>query len=206
MGAVDTLVDVVDKFGVLQAIKSKLVRQPDPAAEKLAVVLEEVSKVYGALDSELSKFLSISFDESGSPEENDPERGLLTELEGAGIQARVGRARGHCKKIGNIYQKYLLPWFDRVLPPPDREQMQDLFLSLDEFDGQMMMAIGEVAGWLADEAKVTLDLADAGNYVGANDRVRKARGEILPKRRAISAAMSRLYDLQADFVEASGVV
>lgn len=38
-GAKD-LVDVADKLGILQAVKGKLVRQPDPAAEKLITTFE----------------------------------------------------------------------------------------------------------------------------------------------------------------------
>jgi hypothetical protein len=36
------LVDISDKLGIIQAVKSKLTSQPDPAADLLVAVLEEV--------------------------------------------------------------------------------------------------------------------------------------------------------------------
>lgn len=40
------LLDVADKLGIIQAVKGKLVKQPDPAADKLVTALEELSKIH----------------------------------------------------------------------------------------------------------------------------------------------------------------
>lgn len=47
MFGADKLVDTADRLGVIDAVKTKLVKQPDPAAAKLVTVLEELSKIYG---------------------------------------------------------------------------------------------------------------------------------------------------------------
>ena len=41
----DKLVDTADGLGAIEAVKRKLVKQPDPAAAKLVTVLEELSKI-----------------------------------------------------------------------------------------------------------------------------------------------------------------
>jgi hypothetical protein len=206
MIGVDILVDIADKFGAIQAVRSKLIKQPDPAADKLVAALEEVSKIYTAIESELSRYLAISFDATEAAEDRKQERAGLIELEGGEIKARMGKARGHCKKILNIYHQFLSPWFHNVLYPHEADMMRDLFLSLDEFDGQMLNAVDQLADWLADEAQATLDLVDEGKFEEANQRVRRARKQIFPQRRAISDAMRTLLDLQAEFIGVSGAV
>ncbi len=51
----DDLVALADKLGVIHAVKDKLVKQPDPAADKLITALEELAKVFEALNTEISK-------------------------------------------------------------------------------------------------------------------------------------------------------
>jgi hypothetical protein len=106
--------DTCDRIGAIDAVKRKLVKQPDPAAAKLVTVLDELSKVYGAMEDELTTYLSLFFDDTDM-KQLARERAALAKLEAGAIRARMGEARGRCSKIWNIYMRYLTPWFDRVL-------------------------------------------------------------------------------------------
>jgi hypothetical protein len=197
------VVDLAEQFGVLQAIKGKLIRQPDPAADKLVVVLEEISKIYGAIEAELVKYLSLSFAAGEDPRE---ERTVLLTLEGGQVSARINEARGHCHKIENIYLRFLDPWFGRVLSPAEQEMTRELFRRFGQSDWMMVDDLQKVGAWLANEATETLNLVDAGALDDANKRVRAARKELLPVRQALGKAMGDLRQLQAEFIQASGTV
>ncbi len=58
-----TLLDIVGKLGILGAVKDKLLHHPDPASDKLVQVLSEIKKTYLALDTAITKYLSLSFDD-----------------------------------------------------------------------------------------------------------------------------------------------
>lgn len=64
-----SLLDIADKTGALEKVKSKLIMQPDPAAEKLDTVLDEILKVYASIQLELPQYLSLWFDPGASKEE-----------------------------------------------------------------------------------------------------------------------------------------
>jgi hypothetical protein len=197
------LFDIADKFGIFQSVKDKLLRQPEAAADKLVAVLGELSKIYGACDAELLRFLSLAFDPAGGIAE---ERATLLTLEGGQLWTRTSEARGHCHKIWNIYDRYLHRWFNKVLNPSEATSMENLFKGLTYADSQMELAIRELTNWLTAKAGETLNLVDAGRYDEANQLVKAARKEILPTRQAISKAMSSLLQLQAEFIAASGTV
>jgi hypothetical protein len=198
-----SLISLADKLGALRAVKDKLLRQPDPAADKLVAVLGELSKIYNAIDGELVRYLSLHFDPAVDLAE---ERARLLTLEGGQIQTRVNEARGHCHKIGNIYQRYLSRWFHDALTPAEADLLDQIFRDFTYADNSMLYALHELTTWLTQEASQTLTHVDAGELGEANRRVRAARQEILPARRAIGRAMSDLLDLQAEFIEAAGTV
>ena len=206
MIGIDSLVDLADKLGVVGAVKDKLIKQPDPASDKLVTALEELAKVFEALNSEISRYLSVTFYEGQAFKERAEERAHLVELEGGQIGARMARARGHCKKIINIYDKYLTTWFDNVLSQKESHDMGVLFEALAESDAHMIDAIDEVAGWLSQQAESTLNLVDNDEFERAEEEVRKARAQILPKRKAIAKALNSLFELQSEFIGISGAV
>jgi hypothetical protein len=195
------LLDIADKLGLLDGVKKKLFRNPDAAADKLATVLDELSKIYSTLESELVRFLSLYFEPAGNLA---AERQVLLTLESGQLTVRMGEARGHCHKIYNIYQKHLDRWFHRVLSPQEAETMKRLFEALSYGDSQMDLAIHQLAGWLGTAASGTLDLIDAGKVAEAQQNIRTARREVLPARQAITQTLARLVVLQGDFVSASG--
>lgn len=201
----EKLVDTADRLGAIEAVKRKLIKQPDPAAAKLVTVLEELSKVYGALEDELTTYLALFFDDS-DPKQLARERAALGRLEGGAIRARMGEARGRCGKIWNIYQRYLTPWFDRVLNRAEREQLGGLFRELSEIDSHMVDTIDDVASWLTAEALATGELVEQSNLTDANARVAAARREIRPLRERIAEAMLQIRRLEGEFIEVSGAV
>ena len=197
----DQILNLADKLDIIKSLKAKLLRQPQPAADKLVAVLGELSKIYGACDAELLRYLSLSFDPAGNIAE---ERAVLLTLEGGQLSLRAHEARGHCHKIWNIYEQHLRRWFHEVLAPDEAAAMQNLFQRLSYGDSQMELAIHELTSWLSREAEETLDLVDAGKLDEANHRIKAARKEVHGIREAISRAMRELLKLQGEFIAASG--
>ena len=202
LSALATGLDFAEKLGLIEAVKAKLLRKPDEAADKLVVVLEELSKVYEAIDSELSRYLSLSFD--AHPHLVD-ERKVLLGLEAGQLMIRIAEARGHCHKLNNIYVKYLNPWFGRMLSPSEQSQLQTLFLLLGSANSQMLSLLDELVAWLSSQASATLDLVDAGKLDEANRHVRAARRELAPVRGKMAKSLVDLRNLQAEFIAASGI-
>lgn len=198
-----TLFNLADKLDIIQAVKAKLLRQPDVAADMLVVVLGELTKIFTACEAELLRYLSLTFDKDGNIAE---ERKALLTLEGGQIQARAWEAKGHCHKIWNIYQNYLDKWFHKVLSKDEAEEMRRLFEGLSYADSQMELAIHELTQWLTAEAQTVLDLVDIGKYNEANTQIKQARKEILPTRQSISKAMNDLLALQSEFIAISKTV
>src|SRR5215475_182510 len=109
------LTDVLDKLGIIQAVKRKLVAQPDPALDKLVTALQEVSKIYDVLQQEVTNLLSLDFDPSPTSDaakSRQKDRATLIALEGGELAARMRQAKGNSAKIQNIYHKYLTPCFE----------------------------------------------------------------------------------------------
>jgi DNA repair ATPase RecN len=201
----EKLFDIADRLGAVEAVKRKLIEQPDPAAAKLVTVLEEISKIYGSMEDELTTYLSLFFDE-GDQKQLARERAALARLEAGAIRARMSEARGRCGKIWNIYSRYLTPWFKRVLAPDESEQLRALFRELSDVDSHMVDAIEEIATWLTDEAYKTANLVEENKYLDANARVVSARREARPMRQRIAEAMVRIRGLETEFIEISGAV
>ena len=112
----------------IESVRDKLIKQPNQAADKVVIVLEELAKVFGALNAELSKYLSVTFYEGQAFKEMAEERANLVELEGDQVCARLARALGHCNKITNIYNKYLSTWFHEVLTEKESDDLKKLFI------------------------------------------------------------------------------
>jgi hypothetical protein len=201
----EKLLDTIQRLGVLDFLKSKLVKQPDVAAAKLATVLDELSKIYGSMNEELGIYLSLFFDDL-DPEQLKREKTSLASLDEAEILIRMSEARGRCKKIYNIYKRYLRPWFDQILLPEERKDLNGLFRELSDIDSHMVDAINDIATWLAKEANETKDLVKRGDFESANKRIIEARRVIHPQRERIVEAMLQIRRLEGNFIEISGAV
>ena len=65
----------------------------------------------------------------------------------------------------------------------------------------MIAQIDFLVSWLAPEAQATLDLVDDDKLQEADQRIRLARKEALPTRRATSKTVAQLRELQAEFID-----
>jgi hypothetical protein len=78
----------------LQAVRAKLLQQPDEAADKLVLVPEELSTIFTNIETELAGYLSLSFDPKRRLSDT---RAFLLKQEGGTLEAR-----GHCHQIVNV--------------------------------------------------------------------------------------------------------
>src|SRR5713226_8505907 len=90
--------DLLDKIGLLDALKNKLVGAPEEASQKLSVALSEVSVSYDLLYRTLLRLAHLSFTKE---ERADSER-FLFELSTGVLGGAIAKARGHCGVIDNI--------------------------------------------------------------------------------------------------------
>lgn len=203
--SIKDVVDLADQIGIIKAFKSKLVSQSDPALDQLTTVLDEISKIFNAMNIEITKYLSLWFDASDQ-ESVQKERSLLLSMEEGQMKLEMFETREHCAKITNIYDKYLNPWLRRILSSDEQELVGRVFRELRGFDSKMVDAIEKLAKWLIDNAAETLDLVDSGQYQEANEFIKNKRKEIQPMRILISERIQDLYRLQAEFINVSGAL
>jgi hypothetical protein len=199
------VVDIADKVGIIKVLKAKMVKQPDPALDQLNTVLDEISKIFEIMNTQITNYLALWFDPSDSKSFQDG-KSVLTSIEGGSVKVEMSKTRGRCSKITNIYDKFLNPWFKRIFDTEEQAMMSQLFKQLDQFDGVMVSAIEELAAWLTEKAKETLDLVNEGKYQEANEFIKSNRKQIQPIRLIISDRIQDLYRLQAEFINVSGAL
>jgi len=205
------MIDIGNLLGVAKEaselfdrLKGKLLRQPDDAAIKLAVVFEEISKVFVFIEAEAVNYLRLYI----SPDRTNIVecRGVLLGIEAGVLAVKGDEARGHCHKIENVYKKYLRRWFHELLDEHEEKELRSLFDRLGTMDNCMVHGVKSVCDWLQSDAHAVLNLIDDGHFEEANARIKEARQSLLPPRRAVSEAVRQLRALQADFIAASGTV
>ncbi len=150
------LLDIADKLGIIQAVKGKLVKQPDPAADKLVIALEELSKIHTDIEKELVAYLSLSFDSSDKSRIAE-QRTVLLNLEGEKLNARIAEAYTSSAKISNVYDRYLNPWFERVLDKEENQNIRNLFYDISSARSRMVMGAKRMGEWISQKAVDTLD-------------------------------------------------
>lgn len=203
------LITVAERLtDLLGHVKNKLIRQPNPAQYKLAVVLIELSKIFQVLDDALTEYLGILFDPAQplTNETNKQDRQILIKLEGGVIKAEMKAARGHCGKIWHIYDKYLRRWFADLLSEDEGFQLYLIFQDLAQSDGEMITRIERMACWLSDEAKETYKLVSQRNLDAANGRIEQAHKEILPYREELADIIGKLREYEAELIQVSGAI
>lgn len=191
-----SIIKLANELKLIQQVRGKLMRQNEPAAEKLAEVLDELAKMVSTLDDEIVRYLSLHF----NGENVVAGRSVLLGMEAGQSMVRMGEARGHCHKIGNIYDKYLKRWFHDVLDKSEAQQLHFLFDTLNTADSAVLDAMESVTRWLSEEAQQTLDLVDFNDLPGVNQRIRDARLQLRDARVQLTEAMSSLRSMQAEFI------
>lgn len=189
-----------DAIGVIAKLVSKLKGDPDVAAAKLADALDEVGNTWRVIDEAISNYLKLGIDEGALKEGSD----VLLKISGGGLLVSVQRGRGHCHIIRNIFNRYLDRWFQRVLNGQDLNDIQGVFHGLGDLDNDVFATMELIAEQLQKEANVILEKMIEGNVDGARQHVLSMRKDLQRFRFALSAAMAKLYDLRANFIEISG--
>ena len=203
IGAIAEAAKYLDQqLGIIQAVKNKLVRQPEEAAEKLVIALDEIAKIYGAIDQELARYLSLFFKDNKDWRDD---RQSLVQLEGSNLRPKMEEARGHCHKIGNIHEQYLRRWYDHVLNTKEASDLNSIFEWLSTADNAMIQQIEILVNWLAPAAESTLNLVDGGKLTEADAKLHQDRKEALPTRQVISETIAQLRRLQAEFIDVAGI-
>ena len=170
-----------EKLGLLERLKSRLMRQPGTALEKLSTVLLEMDKLFLSLSRQINDYSSLMLippgeNVKGVSEEKAWEiwRGDCKKLREYAAGEHVTPMRhghGDCKKISWIYDTYLNPWFADVLSPREAEELRTIFRELAESDSYMVDALEETAQWLRKEAVTTHALVQEKSYEDAQSRV-----------------------------------
>jgi hypothetical protein len=199
----DKVIELAERFDVFDRVKKLLLAQPDKANQKLAEVLDELTKTVGALEAEMVRYLNLEFQPGVSI---TPGRGVLLEMEGGQSMIRINETRGHCHKIKSIYDTYLNPWFDRVFKEKnsERNELDTMFGGvggLNDSDDYIIEAMKEVSAWLKAQATQILGILDAGNLSDANDKLKQARLAAKPAREKLVETMSKLRGFQADLIK-----
>jgi hypothetical protein len=189
---------VEDLAAVLKASITQLASNPEPdALDAMAVVLDEISKLYQLIDTEVTRYLSLSLDD---PQQIQRDRVVLLSLDGSQISARATEARGHCEKISRIYSRRLRPWLQARLAPNAFDRVERAFDTLASSDTDMSYAIYQLAEWLSRKASQTLNLVDAGDITSARGMVKAARLDCQGMRQKLASTISTMRDIQAELL------
>lgn len=201
MAATKALAEIAEKLGVLEKLKLRLFAQPDPAAAKLELVIDEIIRIFDVLNVEVTNVLGLWLDPASDRLEADLEK--MDELDSGALQVRMRKAKTACSKIDNIYHLYLRGWFSRVFKSSEMREVEELFRRLHEFDGVVVKAIDTTADVLITRTRAARSLVDEQKWVEAQAVVAATRRELMPMRREISRTLTQLIDLQTDFVTLS---
>jgi hypothetical protein len=195
---VHSINQVEDLATLLKASMTQLGSMPEPdALDSLAVVLDEIAKLYLLIDTEVTRYLSLSFDD---PQQMFPDRSVLLSLDGGQIRARAAEARGHCEKIFRIYSSRLRPWFQARLSSDAMDRVEQAFGGLAISDAGMWYSIDELAKWLSQKASQTLNLVDAGDVTDARQTVKDARRDCQGMRQKLADTISVMRHIQGELI------
>ena len=190
--------EVDELVAVLKASLAQLTTNPDPdALDAMAVVLDEISKLYQLIDTELTRFLSLTFDDA---RQVLLDRSVLLSLDGGQISTRAAEARGHCEKISRMYSAQLGPWFEARLAADAMERVERAFGTLASSDADMSYTIHLLAQWLSQRASQTLNLVDAGDITAAKQIVKDSRLDSQGLRQKLAGSISSMRDIQAELI------
>lgn len=190
-----TLTEALEDLDFFETIKMKLVGSRAQAASKLVTALEEISGTYNLIDSMLTQYLRLDFDQDSKQDEQE----VLLSINSGNLGSQVEKARTHSTKITRIYNLYLTPWF-AGLRQDEQKRMHELFADLWMQDNKMMGLLQEVTRWLIKEAEDTQDLVAKNKLDAANLRIQAARKKMSPVQDIIVESMRKLRNLKDTFI------
>ena len=188
----------------LAAFRDKLLGNPSKAYNQLVLVLEEISKTFRSLETAVTDLLGIGLTSATLVDD----RKKLVELQFNTLKAKIEDSRGHCHMIWNIYCKTLEGWFGGFLDDDEQQEMRETFLTLGNMDGHLYGAMEEMVPTISKEADALLVLLD-GNEQGlqeARTQNSNNRRDLFPIWEAMTGAMTVLYKLKGEFIQAARIV
>jgi hypothetical protein len=192
--------ELLDKIGLLDALKNKLVGAPEEASQKLSVALSEVSVSYDLLYRNLLRLAHLSFTKE---ERGDSER-FLFELSTGVLGGAIAKARGHCGVIDNIRKKHLDGLFDRLFRPTRAQELKDLFEDLSNFDNQLMRTLDALDGEGRTAATNILAAVRNNDLKQAKALAKRANRELEAPLTKLADGMATLWRVQANIKVTSG--
>jgi len=195
--------DELDKLGLLEKVRNKLINDPDKAAKYLENVLSEIKQDIAVIDKEIVDLLSLSFK---TEDERRATEKYFIEQHSNKMMERVEQNRGHCSKIYNIYLEFLRGWFSRVLDEDEADQLEKIFDEFRYFDWlvvDLMKKISSKIPYLEDEL---MRLMRENNVDKATRLIHSLRESLKEPRRRLYKNLSKLSELHADFIEITGTM
>jgi hypothetical protein len=183
-------IEILDKVGILETVRNKLVNNPDAAAKKLARVLVALKRTYQIMDDALVDFNSLSFEDEFARHDALE---ILNRARGGRLENEMMEARGHCSNITRIYHNYLTGWFSKVLNHQEQAQIDDLFKSLSFADDTWITMLGTVGSELQRISDDILSHVNAKKY---DDARATQQGELKNFQKHQTRLSKGLVDLQ----------
>lgn len=195
------IVDLTDKLGLIEVLRNKIVGNPDVAAAKVVVALEELSQALTIFETELVRFLTISFD---TDEEIADARKTLVELESDRLLARISKGKASVRRVENLYGRYLRTWLDAILAREESDLLEELFADFTGDEMDYLDLLSELGQELSETVHKTSLLLNECKLDEAGEIVAELRVQTLPGRRAASGLLRKLFLLEAELITSMG--
>jgi hypothetical protein len=194
-------------FGIksLEKVRNKLVTHPDPAADRLVKVFNQLSAMYSSLDEALSVYCGIMLWRDMPMPEFAIRYRELSSLSPASLQAKFAESRAHCTVIENIYNKFLKNWFQRVLNHGEQEELRVLFVDkMMNYDDSLVRALDDIAYWLGNEAQQLKAAMSEEDWDAINQFLPASQAKAARLQEEIAKEWIALAGLRSDFAKISG--
>lgn len=189
--------EIDEAAGLIQKLVGRLRAQPDIAAVKLSVALDEVLKTYRVVDEAIAMYVSLAIGKDAL-EANSQQ---LVSLAGGGLTVHVTEGRGHCHEIDRIRWQHLNRWFERAFNKQEQLQMEEAFDTLGNADAGLFERLTNVADQLTTDSAGLVDLVIEGRVDEARAHVRATHRTLRDVQRAMAQGTVRLSELKDQFMD-----
>jgi|SRR5215217_8376976 len=195
--AVAAAKEIDDAVGLIGKLVRKLRAEPDIAAAKLSMALDEVVKTYRVVDEAISMYVSLAIDSDALRAKSQQ----LASLSGGRLAVHVAEGRGHCHEIDRIRWQHLDRWFERAFGKNtgDYQLMNEAFVTLGNADSGLFDRLTDVADQLTADAGELVDLVAQGRADEARAHIGATFGGLRDVQRALVRGTVHLCELKDQF-------
>jgi hypothetical protein len=202
----DVFSSVDEAIAILEKYKTKLIGDYDTAYLKLDEAMDEIDKMVDSILTWLKKFIYLNLNEADEDLSDEARRAklklLLLDFEMNAMTKNIEKSRGHCFRVGNIYNKYLENFFSKKLNSKELEDARHAFLILGNMDGSLYTAMERLCEFLSQNASQLNQLLDDGKSM---EDIRKehetTKEELLQIYKQVSGTMERMYKVRNWFIQ-----